>query len=616
MEEILDFVKNRKNLVSLLTFAILLLALPLTVKLVGTQVNIKSRAVSDNEVIDFTGPNVKVKDGKEVAIKPQIALQLTSPFGPPGQRVSAKKVGGFLKFEIVSKVFGQEDESEAPVYESPPSLDETTETMTEEAPLEDQTTEDQTSEVTTEVLVGEEEIPPEQPQPEQGQVPENTNAQTGIPNLSGPQYQNNEFGHYSYIPTQRPYFWLSEENMTPDELEDLENWKMSPYVVVWIYDIEPGPENNWAGWGPPPPGWTTRSQIPKVLDENGFATYFGNGLPWPLAGPPDQAWVHPGSASQVQAGTGQKNIGQTTNVQRNVQQNNVQRTSGQQGNTQQGGGGQQNTSGQGSPQQNKVSQPSSAPSYSQFLPQDFCKNYPSSTVCPGGQGGPTSCSGFYAECQDANGNAGTQWCSRGVLQGNQCVYDSQVTQSCDKCNVRIIGVKPAQNVKKVSPTPTPLSPTPTASSKEEAATTVGYKIAESPSELADAPTFKYKEPLVLNYTFKDKTPEKEKFIFVEFIDSKGKTGGCGPNGTESCSASIELSSPEVQNVNCPPDPRIADIYPKGGDKLVNTLDASELMREMSIECQNSKVFRPGDLNKDYCVNAVDLSCLTGRFGKI
>lgn len=83
MGEILDYFKNKKNLVSLLVLGILILGIPLGVNLVKLQQIIKSRAAVDP--ITFTGPNVRQKnDGTWVATKPKIQLQLTSPLGPPG----------------------------------------------------------------------------------------------------------------------------------------------------------------------------------------------------------------------------------------------------------------------------------------------------------------------------------------------------------------------------------------------------------------------------------------------------------------------------------------------------------------------------------------------------
>lgn len=80
MEDIKTYFKNKRNFANLLVVLILLLGLPLVVGLVRTQQILKSRAVT--EPIKFTGPNVQIRDGQAVALKPQISLILTSPFGP------------------------------------------------------------------------------------------------------------------------------------------------------------------------------------------------------------------------------------------------------------------------------------------------------------------------------------------------------------------------------------------------------------------------------------------------------------------------------------------------------------------------------------------------------
>lgn len=87
MQEIKDFLKNKKNLISLLTFAILALALPLGLNIIKTQKIFFSRA---SEVkIDFTGPNIISKPNGDKALKLNdqgqavIGIELISPLGPP-----------------------------------------------------------------------------------------------------------------------------------------------------------------------------------------------------------------------------------------------------------------------------------------------------------------------------------------------------------------------------------------------------------------------------------------------------------------------------------------------------------------------------------------------------
>lgn len=78
-----DLFRSKKNLINLLVLVILILALPLSVNLVRQQQIIKSQAAVDPIV--FTGSNVEQRDGKWVALKPQISLELTSPLKPASQ---------------------------------------------------------------------------------------------------------------------------------------------------------------------------------------------------------------------------------------------------------------------------------------------------------------------------------------------------------------------------------------------------------------------------------------------------------------------------------------------------------------------------------------------------
>jgi hypothetical protein len=94
---------------------------------------------------------------------------------------------------------------------------------------------------------------------------------------------SNAFGHWEMKPAAlRPFFWKPEGELDGQERGILEKWKASPYNLIWKYEVEPGKDNNWAGWGPPPPGWTTRSEIPRGAD----GSFLGNGLPWPPPGEP------------------------------------------------------------------------------------------------------------------------------------------------------------------------------------------------------------------------------------------------------------------------------------------------------------------------------------------
>ena len=64
VSELKDFISNKKNIISLLLFGIVALALPLITNLVQKQQILKSQAA--NPPIEFKGPNVKDLDGEKV----------------------------------------------------------------------------------------------------------------------------------------------------------------------------------------------------------------------------------------------------------------------------------------------------------------------------------------------------------------------------------------------------------------------------------------------------------------------------------------------------------------------------------------------------------------------
>lgn len=76
-----DKLFSKKNLISFLLLAILILAIPLIVRLVQQQTQIKSKAASGNEI---TFPDLRKDErGNFVTKSPQIKILLDSPFGPP-----------------------------------------------------------------------------------------------------------------------------------------------------------------------------------------------------------------------------------------------------------------------------------------------------------------------------------------------------------------------------------------------------------------------------------------------------------------------------------------------------------------------------------------------------
>ena len=73
-------------------------------------------------------------------------------------------------------------------------------------------------------------------------------------------------------------------------------------------------------------------------------------------------------------------------------------------------------------------------------------------------------------------------------------------------------------------------------------TTVSFKIAESPDELAGAQEFAYNsEPVVTGFTFRDQTPGN-KFVWVEFKASNGRTARHN--------AQIKLLGPDPRATSC------------------------------------------------------------------
>lgn len=79
MEDILDLIKNRKNLIGILVLLILVVAIGLGIYLVRQQQIIKSRAAAS--VITFTSGDGQVQqsNGSWTTTNPQIKLKLTAP---------------------------------------------------------------------------------------------------------------------------------------------------------------------------------------------------------------------------------------------------------------------------------------------------------------------------------------------------------------------------------------------------------------------------------------------------------------------------------------------------------------------------------------------------------
>lgn len=77
MEEFINFFKIKKNIINVLSLAILVLAIPLGINLVRQQQILRSKAAVESIV--FTGPNVKEINGRKVATASSIIVQVTAP---------------------------------------------------------------------------------------------------------------------------------------------------------------------------------------------------------------------------------------------------------------------------------------------------------------------------------------------------------------------------------------------------------------------------------------------------------------------------------------------------------------------------------------------------------
>lgn len=117
-----------------------------------------------------------------------------------------------------------------------------------------------------------------EPAPEAASEPAPTQLSPArVPSAGATILEAGEFGYLEQRPSERPYGWIAAADLSESQREAVQRWARSPYVLVWVYDVHPNATNNWAGWGPPPPGWVTRPQ---------FGELTGDGLPWPPPGIP------------------------------------------------------------------------------------------------------------------------------------------------------------------------------------------------------------------------------------------------------------------------------------------------------------------------------------------
>ncbi len=73
---------SKKNLISLLLLAILIVGIPLGVRLAQRQQQLKSQAAGDP--IKFSGTGVDCSKTECITTSPTIDIELISPLGPPG----------------------------------------------------------------------------------------------------------------------------------------------------------------------------------------------------------------------------------------------------------------------------------------------------------------------------------------------------------------------------------------------------------------------------------------------------------------------------------------------------------------------------------------------------
>ncbi len=804
MEEFLSFLKKKGNLANLVLVGILIVSIPLSVGLVQKQQILKSRAL--DEVIKFTGPNVILKDGKKVAIKPKIAIQLSSPFGPPDYKLGSKvkSKSSLPSLNVVGKVYGQEDDGDegddsaeggeggegngddgADVGADDASDDgkddvivETDEDGKEWAFLGgDPEEKDENGNYVNWRIVESKEfdeegrqwaflggdpeevdengnyvnwrivrdtsgasntctdncdnVTPAVPTEERREVITGFKTQSGH-NVIAIHYTDKNgvdrvrfildvgspYGGYDIRPSQRPYPGIEIENMTEEMKTDVRRWEENPYYLVWRFEVEAGPENYWAGWGPPPKGWTNRIDIPHIVNDDGTWTYFGDALPWPPAGDPGDigAWSDPlllGSITAEEFVTlsadeirqriqqkldelwaqtvstasfgdeiplptptrippvstslpgGDKTVKTQCNGVRSWNQICSElKTAGWPGNCAIGDDmlDVYNRTSCGSryvppkPSPTTITTTSNAPvgakppiaslqttgsqtsttsstsgsttiSLGPLSPYtNECINpaNANNTLCKSETVQQATCS-FYQSCYEAGagGTGGTQLCTS-IIKNNLCSQDPAIVKCDPKCNKAIV-TQSGQ-----SGTASPVLPqTLAATTAVPKVTTLRYRIADNPADLAStpwtvyaaennsktsrAPWLAYTEPLVINLEFKDKTPGT-KFFFVEFEDSNGRRGGCGADGNSPCIASIVYDPTVGQTSNCKIENRsLADIFPTAkGDGVVNVNDASFLIKQISTSSKESRA----DINKDGVTNTCDFSLIQTNFGKI
>lgn len=184
-----------------------------------------------------------------------------------------------------------------------------------------------------------------------------------------------------------------------------------------------------------------------------------------------------------------------------------------------------------------------------------------SELTPKDQKGPYSPGGLYFELGECDGNSSS--CTKSIDvtagYGEYLIHCDSNSDSNNKCSGNPIcnyeggaencisggpwkSCSGQDNLKLTVAAPAPPSPT------AAPTTTVAFRVAENPTELAAATWQTYTtHPMPINYEFKDKTPGA-KFIFVQFKDSAGNvttTTNC-----PKCTMPIKLLGPDPVITSC------------------------------------------------------------------
>lgn len=176
-------------------------------------------------------------------------------------------------------------------------------------------------------------------------------------------------------------------------------------------------------------------------------------------------------------------------------------------------------------------------------------------VCPASTAGLTAC-WIGAGCNSQNQGSADSACASNHGSGSKCVHTERENppnnDGCSAGSSTGTGGSPPPGggsppPGRGSPPPGSGSPPPSGGGSPPPSgggtiTTVSFKIAENPDELAGAQEFAYNsEPVVTGFTFRNQTPG-DKFVWVEFKASNGRT--------VRHNAQIKLLGPDPRATSC------------------------------------------------------------------